>query len=141
MSIEFAYETLVMHYLVRQGRFVAPQFDIRSAGQAWSCPDFVALDFKNRRIEVVEVTTSQDVRNLISKIQDAENQWFSKLRPQLKAGGVPIDDWDDAVSVFAYRKQADAIKQKACCRQSLQIYSLEEIACPSVLQSGNRTSQ
>lgn len=38
------FETLVMQYIARQSHvFISPQYSI---DDEWSCPDFVALDFR-----------------------------------------------------------------------------------------------
>lgn len=67
MGCEANFESLVMSYLASQGLFLSPQFSIKDGDEEWSCPDFVALDFRKREIQVVEVTTSYNVKGLIQK--------------------------------------------------------------------------
>lgn len=122
------FEALVMHYLTAQGIFLAPQFSVADGGCEWSCPDFVALDFRAQEVQVVEVTTARNVCGLIKKIQNREAQWFTRLIPQLIALGIPISGWNNIVRVFVRKDRYESIKAKFSGAQDVRIETLEDIA-------------
>lgn len=124
------FEALVMHYLTAQGLFLAPQFSVSDSGGEWSCPDFVALDFRAHEVQVVEVTAAYDVGGLIEKIQDPETQWFRRLIPQLIALGIPVSGWNNIVRVFVRKDRHESIKAKVSNSREVRIGSLEDIAFP-----------
>lgn len=78
-------ETCVMEYLTRNGlAFVCPQFEIPyAAGFGGSSPDFVVIDAHNSDIAVVEVTTSSDLKGLLSRIEARQKRWFKPLAEAL----------------------------------------------------------
>jgi hypothetical protein len=61
---------LVLRYLVRDPYvFVSSQYSIKDgAGREWSCPDFVALDFRRRLVSIVEVNTAYTRDRLWKKV-------------------------------------------------------------------------
>ncbi|MEJ7138783.1 hypothetical protein [Amphibiibacter pelophylacis] len=124
------FESLVMDYLSAQGLFLAPQFSLRDGGREWSCPDFVALDFRACEIQVVEVTTAYNVRGLIEKIQKREDQWFLRLRPQLLSLGIPVHNWKSVVRAFVRRERAEYVKSKILNADDVKIEIIEDIAIP-----------
>lgn len=77
-------ELAVAQFLTRNGlAFVCPQFDFPAdKGEGGSSPDFVAIDFANRDIVVVEVTTSANLKGLLARISDREKRWYEPLRQQ-----------------------------------------------------------
>jgi hypothetical protein len=74
------FEAVLMHYLAAKGLFLSPQLSIRDGAGEWSCPDFVALDFLNREIQVVEITTAYDVKGLMEKLENGASQLNSNVR-------------------------------------------------------------
>jgi len=62
------YEDVTQIYLTAvEGLFLLPQCQIKHSveGKPWfACPDFVALDFRDRRIQVIEVT-KRDARDTV----------------------------------------------------------------------------
>lgn len=124
------FEALVMHYLAAQGLFLMPQFAVSDGGGEWSCPDFVALDFRAHEVQVVEVTTAYDVSGLVEKIQNRETQWFQRLTPQLIALGIPVSDWNNIVRVFVRKDRHGSINAKVSNSRDVRIETLEDIAFP-----------
>src|SRR5438094_7731216 len=65
------YEALVEAYVtIIEGCAVIPQIPIlkNRKGEAWEAyPDFLALDFKKREAQIIEVTKSGDASGLIQK--------------------------------------------------------------------------
>lgn len=96
------FESLVTAYLTHKGdTFVCPQFPVNDEnGNPWSCPDLVALNFPNKRIEIVEVTTAYDVSKLIEKVRKREGQWYGPLRQHLTKNKIADDTWGMVVRVF-----------------------------------------
>lgn len=122
------FESLVMQYLASQGLFLSPQFSIRDNGQEWSCPDFVALDFRKQEIQVVEVTAASNISDLIKKIQNREEQWFRRLKPQLVALDIPVAEWQNIVRVFVRQDCYDHIKSKVENMPDVIVEVIEDIA-------------
>lgn len=123
-------ELTVMHYLAAQGLFLSPQFSIRDGGGEWSCPDFVALDFLAKEIQVVEVTSAWEVSALIGKIQRREEQWYKKLRQQLAADGVQLNGWGCVVRAFVRHERCEYLRKKLGNPSDVRIEAIEGIAFP-----------
>jgi hypothetical protein len=101
-------EEITMIHLTKVKKcFVFPQFDILYNNTPWSCPDFVALDFINKKIAVVEVTSGYNIKNLLDKLANVNLQYFDKLLPQLKAIGIPIDDFEGK-EVWVYVRERNS---------------------------------
>lgn len=124
-------EPIVMHYLTAsQGLFVSPQFVIRGPdGKEWSCPDFVALDFQKRQVQIVEVTTASDVSGLIEKVRKRDVQWVQYLRPDLIRRGAIDDSWKFAVRVFVRADNVDVFARKLGDASDVSIQAIDEIMC------------
>lgn len=97
------FENLVMwHLTTRPDVFVRHQHVIRSgSANEWSCPDFVALDFGQRRALVVEVSTEANSRSLVDKVRNREAHWINSLKAQLRAARV-IDEANWGFEVHVY---------------------------------------
>ena len=122
------FEALVMYYLSSQGLFVSPQFSVRDGNGEWSCPDLVALDFRNHQVQVVEVTTAYDVSNLANKIQNRQEQWIRRLVPQLISQGVPVQTWSVVVRAFVRRDRIEFMKSRFVGSEDVMVEVLEDIA-------------
>lgn len=97
------FEAVVMQYLAAKGLFLSPQFSIRDGGREWSCPDFVALDFRQLEIQVIEVSAAYAIHRLVEKLRNCEEQWFKRLRPQLVALGVTDESWECVAYAYVVR--------------------------------------
>ena len=124
------FDSIVMHYLAAQGLLLSPQFSVHAAGGEWSCPDFVALDFAKREIQVVEITTAYNVGGLIEKIQNRQDQWFRLLTPQLIARGIPVYDWSTVVRAFVRRDRYSHVKSKFPDTPDVRLEVIEDITFP-----------
>src|SRR6266498_1549263 len=121
-------ESIVALYLASQGMFLSPQYAIRDDAGAWSCPDFVALDFPHEELLVVEVSVSSGIGALIRKIRDRENQWFSRLRAQLEAPRVPCKSWPVAVLALVRADQCDRLTRAFQNASDDRVKAIEDIA-------------
>ena len=122
------FESLVLYYLSAQGIFLAPQFSIRSEHGEWSCPDFVALDFAKKQIQVVEVTVAYSVDTLIEKVRQRELQWFNHLKPQLLELKIPVSDWACTVRLFIRRDRLDHVRAKFAGQDDVTVEAIEDIS-------------
>lgn len=128
MNYEALFESLVMNYLATEGLFLSPQFSVSEENGEWSCPDFVALNFRAREIQVIEVSTAYNIRALFEKIENREEKWFCKLIPQLLARGIPVADWTAVVRVFIRRDRHDFMRAKFGQCPDVRIEVLEDMA-------------
>jgi hypothetical protein len=124
-------EPLVLQYLASQGLFVSPQYSIRGPdGKEWSCPDFVALDFIDREVQVVEVSSSWDLTGLLRKVTDRQNQWFSHLIPQLHRRHVIEGDWYKLVRLFIRKDRVEVVKAEFLGADEIRVEAIEDIVIP-----------
>jgi len=122
------FEPVVMHYLAAQGLFLSPQFSIPNATvREWSCPDFVALDFIKKQAQVVEVTIADNVRNLVAKIQNRENQWFQPLKSHLLERKVIDPRWCFVVRAFVRGDRFDYVHARFKDDKDVIIERIEDV--------------
>ena len=140
-------EHLVMQFLTKDAhRFLSPQYSIRGdTGGEWSCPDFVALDFHEKVVSIVEVSSAHKPRSLVSRVQKRDKQWIALLKDQLTANRVVDETWSYRVEVFI-REDAEASFRKAIGDPpDVHVHVLEKLGTPwqwerSSLPAGNTTS-
>lgn len=78
------YEELAMTHLTPNGKtkvFVCPQYAIDGG---FSQPDFVAVDFKSKKVWVVEASGHYRPVALLKKVLSRENQWLERLSRELR---------------------------------------------------------
>lgn len=129
------FEEFVLAYLTKDKHvFVNPQYSIRDevSGGEWSCPDFLVLNFKDKKVSVVEVSTGYDLKNLVEKVNNREIHWFNKLKKQLVRSGV-IDNeshWDFAIQVFIRKERDKFFRQTIHSHDRVEVMSLEDLGFP-----------
>jgi hypothetical protein len=122
------FETLVMQYVTRRPHvFISPQYSI---DDEWSCPDFVALDFKAKVFSVVEVSSAYRPAMLINKVREREKQWLERLRSQLERNGVVDSSWRARVEVFIRHDARLEFDRKVGTHENVVVRSLEDIGYP-----------
>ena len=127
------YEELVLQYLTKDAHvFVNPQYSIRGdTGVEWSCPDYVALDFRNRSVSVVEVSSAQKPTTLQERVRKRDHQWIEKLRAQLTANKVVDESWKRyLVDVFLRRDAMPAFQREFGGDPAIRIHVLEDLGFP-----------
>lgn len=129
------FEEFVLAYLTKDKHvFVNPQYSIldESTDGEWSCPDFLVLNFKEKRVSVVEVSTGYKLEGLAKKVNDRELHWFDKLKKQLTRNEVIGNDsgWDFVVQVFLRKERVDFFKRKIHSNDKVEVISLEELGFP-----------
>jgi hypothetical protein len=127
------YEKLVMWYLTKDKYvFISPQYSIRGdTGKEWSCPDFVALNFKQKEVSIVEVSTAFYPDSLARKVKDRNLQWIEKLKAQLTDYGIIDDNWKSPkVQVFIRRDAVDKFKNAIGNTPDVGVGILEDLGPP-----------
>ena len=100
------WEQAVETYLAMdRGIFLNPQYLIGTPGEWEACPDFLALEFPERRAWMVEVTKAPRT-TLFNKISGFEGEYVPRIRAQLVSHNVVpseshVDDWAIGLWVFA----------------------------------------
>lgn len=128
--MEYVYEVAVMHYLTRMGDvFLCPQFPIRDEkGGLWSTPDFVALDFAKKTVEIVEVSSASDVSSLRQKVINRDSRWMAKIRKHLAELDAAVQNWPIGVRVFAREANLSRF-EKLAGETTVVTQSLESVMC------------
>ena len=123
------FEELVLGHLTHNGTvFVCPQFSVDGG---WSVPDFVALDFEERAVMVVEVSASASLRGLFDKVKKRDSQWLAKLEAQLRRRRIIDDSWSKfRVVLYVRESAAEKFRQEFKTAKDVEIRTLEEIAFP-----------
>lgn len=96
------YEQAVLDYVCGcPDRFVNLQFTIPYAdSNGGSCPDFVALDFADKTVYVVEVTAAADTKSIIKRIRERETRWLNPLRSHFGKLNSTFKQWEYHVTIF-----------------------------------------
>jgi hypothetical protein len=129
------YEDLILQYLTKDAHvFVNPQYSIQGdPGTEWSCPDFVALDFRKKLVLIVEVSSAANPKSLRERVKNREGQWIEKLRSQLRRNGVVDDTWNYRVELFIRDHAAKQFrKDLEEDTPGIAIHLLEELGPPWV---------
>jgi hypothetical protein len=107
--MEHIYEEAVMWYVTTGGqRFVCPQFHIHGNGPDWAMePDFVAVDFLEKTLYVIEVTASANVSSIVNKIVDNGHKAAKLLRENLGKNNMDFSDWTIKFRVFIRLVECD----------------------------------
>lgn len=127
------YEHLVLQYLTRDAHvFVSPQYSIRGdTGSEWSCPDFVALNFRDRVVSVVEVSSASDPQSLRERVARRDVQWVERLREQLERNRVVDASWNQyRVEVFIRREAERKFRSAIGSANDVVIHILEDLGAP-----------
>jgi len=126
-------EQLVLEYLTKDAYvFVSPQYSLRDeSNHEWSCPDYVALDFKQRAVTVVEVSSAQGPRPLRERVRRRDHHWLEKLRGQLKANHVVDDTWNKYfVDVYVRKNAAERFNKEFGGDPQVRVCVLEDLKLP-----------
>ena len=126
------FETAVLAYLTAApNRFVSPQFALPSKdGQGGSCPDFVVLDFGVSTIYVVEVTTSADPRNLLSRIREKDKRYLTPLRDHMSSISESFAGWKYHLTLFVRDDVCRQIQEAVGNESDVFVVSLEKVVFP-----------
>ena len=126
------FENFVMFYLCKiEGLFISVQYSILDDnGNDWSCPDFIALDIKNKQVQIVEVTTAANMKNIIIKVEKKDEYWINKLKIQLLNNKIIDESWNDFIIRLFVREQNVKMLEKRfeSLANQIKIASIESIA-------------
>jgi hypothetical protein len=126
------FEEAVLKYLCgNRNRFVSSQFSIpcTTGGGTWSCPDFIALDFSDSTVYVVEVTI-KDPKDACSKIENRETQWLGPLRDHLKKLNPMFADWRYHVTLFVREEEVARAQRILSAVPDASVISLDKAVFP-----------
>lgn len=126
------YEQLVSAYLTKDPYvFVSPQYSIRSDDAEWSCPDLVALNFRDRLVAIVEVSTAWNPKALRDRVANCDTKWIAKLRDQLRAFRVIDESWTFEVQVFVRAHAARAFDDRTLPGGTpVRVFVLDNLGAP-----------
>lgn len=123
-------DALVMRYLAAQGLFLSPYFSIDGEWENRSHPDFVALDFGAREIQVVKVSTAYNIGDLVERIENREAHWFSKVVPVLVDRGIPVAGWTPIMRAFICQDRHDFMLSRIGRCPDVRVEVLEDVDFP-----------
>lgn len=128
------YEHIVLAYLTKDPYvFVSPQYSIKADQGEWSCPDFVALNFRDRRVSVIEVSTASNPKALREKVRNRDKHWLTRLKEQLHGLAVIDDSWQFDVQLFIRKAAVKSFEQQMTslgADTKVNIKSLEDLGAP-----------
>jgi hypothetical protein len=130
--MEVLYEILVMNYLTRGGdTFICPQFVVMAeSGSPWSAPDFVALDFRKKEVQVVEVSVASNPKTLLGKVKDRNRQWLDNVRRQVPKLSKEFEAWQYVVRLFVRKDARERFEALVKEDPSVKVETIEDIAYP-----------
>jgi len=112
-------------------RFVNAQFNIPYEGfKGGSCPDFVAVDFSDNTVYVVEVTQSADTKAVLERVANREGRWLVPLRNHFRNLNSLFKDWDLHVIVFVRDEVAKATERAVEQFADVSVISLDKVMFP-----------
>jgi hypothetical protein len=127
------FEEMVLKYLCgNPSRFVSSQFTFpsKTGGGTWSCPDFIALDFSDSTVYIIEVTTAENSKDTCSKIANREFQWLGPLRDHLKKLNPMFTDWRYHVTLFVREEEVARAQRILSAVPDASVISLDKAVFP-----------
>jgi len=123
------FEEFVMWHLTRTGQvFICPQYELHAG---WARPDFLALDYMEKAVKVVEVSAAGWPNGLLNRVENREQQWFGKLREELRRRGIIDDSWNKFQVVLYIREDAaKRFKERLGDPNDVVIQSFEKLGLP-----------
>lgn len=123
------FELAVLSYICSPPeRFASPQFDIPYEDlKGGSCPDFVAIDFGDSTIYVVEVTQAAETKPVLQRIAEREKRWFGPLRNHFKNLNPLFKDWDLHVTLFVRGEEAEPARRAVTQLGDESVISLDKV--------------
>ncbi|MDP2571403.1 hypothetical protein Q8W40_04345 [Vibrio penaeicida] len=89
-----------------------------------SLPDFVVLDFREKTVYIVEVTTAFNIKGILTKASEREARWYRPIRNYEAAWVKNIVEWEFRVCLFLRDQLVDKAKKEACDWEDVSIISL-----------------
>ncbi len=118
------FEEAVMYCICANGEtFVAPNYDI---GNGWSCPDLVALRPSKKKVYIVEVTASGNLRGLLERVHNRKEQWVSPLKKYLMKHKITESKWSYQILLFVRDDQFKWFQQKTGNHPDVTVLRLED---------------
>jgi len=95
-----------------------------------SLPDFVVINFKEKCVYVVEVTTASNTNGIVKKISERETRWYQPLK-EYDADWVNFTrTWEHRVCLFIRPQLVDDLSLSLSECTDVSIKSLGEVMNP-----------
>ncbi|WP_133250222.1 hypothetical protein [Novacetimonas pomaceti] len=119
-------------YLTMDGQtYIASQVEIAfENNQGGSCPDYVALDFRNRHVVVVEETEAWNIQPLCNRIRERDKRWFTPLAAFMLKKGIVNPDWGMRMLGIVRPDRIEAFNKAFAQDGDVSFVSIEECIFP-----------
>jgi hypothetical protein len=120
-------------YLTLDGHvFIAPHYNIAFDRQSGECPDFVALDLKQREVVIVEVTDASNPQHVASLVVSRAIRWYAPVEKVLRDRGIVGGEWTFRFLGFVRSSNVDKLQRQfpASSDPDVKFVALEEAAFP-----------
>jgi hypothetical protein len=91
-------------------------------------PDFVALDFKRKDLVIAEVSSASSISQLISKIRERQQRWYSPIYASLLAESAINQEWPQPRFIGFIRSDNINDANRAIPDEDVCFYPLENVA-------------
>lgn len=99
-------------------------------GVGGSLPDFVALNFKDKCIYIVEVTTAADAKGIIQKISERDKCWYKAIQEYDAEWVTLTKNWNYRVCLFVRDQLVNKVTSRLESCEDVSVKSLNEIMNP-----------
>jgi len=65
-----------------------------------SLPDFVVVNFKEKCVYIIEVTTAWNIRPVMKKVDERETRWFEPIKQSEISWAKMVSNWNFRVCLF-----------------------------------------
>lgn len=126
------FEEAVLNYICGSpDRFVNAQLTIPYDGfKGGSCPDFIVLDFGDRCVYVIEITSASNTKDIHAKIAERKTRWLIPLQEHLAKLRPIFSNWDYHVTVFIRGEECENAQKRLSDQQDVSVVSLDSVVFP-----------
>lgn len=124
------YEQAVLEYVIAvPTRFVQVESELgwHEKLGGGSRPDFIVLDFSNRTIYVVEVSSAWDTSNLLQRARDREQRWLQVLRSSMPTMDAVFTHWRYHVTLFVRQPVVEACRTRLADAHDVSVLPLDDV--------------
>src|SRR6476646_4632263 len=131
------YEMAIMSYIATdRSTFLVPQYDIEEGNQSWASLDFLGINCKRKKVYIVEVNSSANIRGLFDKVEEMfeTGKHVERLRKQIHEDyGGEFDEWPMHVAVFARERETKTFENllgTTTLKEKVHVFQIEECIFP-----------
>ena len=128
------FEEAVLEYIsAKPSRLLKSQFRIpydkeSRIGGTW--PDFLALDFDEECVYIVEVTTAYDISRLVGKVHDRQNRWYEPIKNSALSWHKLVNGWDFRVCLVLRSEVKNKAEKLLVGSDDVSIKTFDQIMSP-----------